>query len=133
VRDRWPRRGELWWVETPNQPHDPDAPRPALVISENRRNYHKDDYIVVPAFSGGNLGPTRVVLPGGQGGIDHDSILFCDEVACLDADFLDFESGPLGAPVDETILTEVVLKIRRAVGDVVPLQEGEDYIQLNPA
>jgi mRNA-degrading endonuclease toxin of MazEF toxin-antitoxin module len=45
-------------VETPNQPHDPHMPRPALVVSENHRNYHKDDYIVVPIFSSGNLDPT---------------------------------------------------------------------------
>lgn len=125
--DVWPRRGEIWWVEMPNQPHDPDTPRPALIVSENRRNYHKDDYIVVPAFSYGNLGPTRVSLPEGQGGIDHDSVLFCDEVTCLDADFMDFGAGPLGGSVDAQILEEVVLKIRRAVGDVVPLFEGEVY------
>jgi len=121
----------VWWVETLNQPHDPDTPRIALIVSENRRNYNKDDYIVVPAFSRGNLGPTRVFLPEGQGGIDHDSILFCDEVCCLDADLLDFEIGPLGGQVDSDLLAEVVLKIRRAVGDVVPLQPGEEYPTLS--
>jgi mRNA-degrading endonuclease toxin of MazEF toxin-antitoxin module len=117
-------------VETPNQPRDPDTPRVALVVSENRRNYSKDDYIVVPAFSRGNLGPTRVFLPAGQGGVDHDSILFCDEVCCLDEDLLDFETGPLGGTVDSELLDEVVVKIRRAVGDVVPLQPGEEYPHL---
>lgn len=82
MRERWPRRGEIWWLETPSQPHDPDTPGVALIHSANRRNHHKDDYIVVPAFSHGNLGPTRVFLPEGEGGIDHDSILFFDEVCC---------------------------------------------------
>jgi mRNA-degrading endonuclease toxin of MazEF toxin-antitoxin module len=118
-------------VETPNQPHDPDTPRVALIVSENRRNCHKDDYIVVPAFSYGNLGPTRAFLPEGEGGIDHDSILFCDEVCCLDKDLLDFETGPLGGQVDGEIRAEVVVKIRRAVGDVVPLQPDEEYPNLS--
>lgn len=99
-------------METPNQPQDPDTPRVALIISENRRNYHKDDYIVIPAFSSGNLGPTRVFLPEGQGGIGHDSILFCDEVCCLDEDLIDFGFGPLGSQVDGEILAEVVLKVK---------------------
>jgi mRNA-degrading endonuclease toxin of MazEF toxin-antitoxin module len=118
-------------VETPNQPHDSDTPRAALIVSENRRNYSKDDYMVVPAFSLGNLGPTRVFLPEGEGGIDHDSILFCDEVCCLDEDLLDFATGPLGDQVDSEILAEAVLKIRRAVGEVVPLQSGEEYPNLS--
>jgi len=33
--------------------------------------------------------------------------------------------------VDGEILAEVVLKIRRAVGDVVPLQPGEEYPNLS--
>lgn len=78
-----------------------------------------------------NLGPTRVFLPEGQGGIDRDSILFCDEVCCLDADLLDFETGPLGGQVDGDILAEGVLKIRPAVGEVVPLQPGEEYPALS--
>lgn len=49
-------------METPDQPHDPDTPRVALIVPENRRNYN----------------------------------------------------------VDSDILAEVVLKIRRAGGDVVP-------------
>jgi mRNA-degrading endonuclease toxin of MazEF toxin-antitoxin module len=116
-------------VETPI-PQDPHTPRTALIVSENRRSFHKDDYIVVPTFSEGNLGTTRVFLAEGQGGIGHDSILCCDEVCCLDQDFLDFESGPLREKVDESILTEVVVGIRRAVGDVVPLQPREAYPNL---
>ena len=70
-------------------------------------------------------------LPEGQGGIDHDSMLFCDEICCLDADLLDYGTGSLGGYVDSDILTEVVLKIWRAVGDVVPLQPGEEYPTLS--
>jgi len=36
----------VWWVETPNQPHDPDTPRVALIVPENRRNYNVDSDIL---------------------------------------------------------------------------------------
>src|SRR5438067_1726655 len=49
----YPRRGEIWFVETPNQPDDPHQPRPALIISANVRNRLADDVIVVPIFSRG--------------------------------------------------------------------------------
>lgn len=52
---------------------------------------------------------------------------FCDEICCLDQDLLDFETGPLGPAVSDEVLQEVVLKVRRAVGEVVPLQPGEEY------
>jgi mRNA interferase MazF len=125
VSERPPRRGEIWRVETPNQPYDPHTPRPALIISENRRNWASDDYLVIPVFSDGNLGPTRVLLPAGQGGIDHDSILFCDEIMCLDRDFISLDDGPLGGFVDGDILEAAVVAVRRAIGDVVPLRDDE--------
>jgi mRNA-degrading endonuclease toxin of MazEF toxin-antitoxin module len=125
VSARLPRRGEIWRVLTPNQPYDPHTPRPALIISENRRNWASDDYLVVPAFSEGNLGPTRVFLPAGQGGIDHDSILFCDEIVCLDMDLVSLEDGPQGGVVDDEIVEAVVIAVRRAIGDVVPLRADE--------
>jgi hypothetical protein len=112
-------------VLTPNQPYDPHTPRPALIISENRRNRASDDYLVIPAFSSGNLGPTRVFLPAEQGGVEHDSILFCDEIVCLDMEFISIEDGPQGGIVDEDILEAVVIAVRRAIGDVVPLREDE--------
>lgn len=34
----------------PSQAPAPDTPRVALIIPDSHRNYHKDDYIVVPAF-----------------------------------------------------------------------------------
>jgi mRNA-degrading endonuclease toxin of MazEF toxin-antitoxin module len=123
----YPHRGEIWWIETPNQPYDPHTPRPALIISENVRNRNKDDCLVVPIFSSGNLGPTRVAMRAGEGGLEHDSVAFCDEICCLDHDLLDFSRGPLGQVVSDELLEEVVIKVRRAIGEVVPLQKGEVY------
>lgn len=111
---RSPRRGEIWYAFTPGQPDDPHQPRPGLVISENVRNRRADDLIIVPIFSLGRPGPTRLVIPAGTGGLPHDSMIFCDELATIDRDFL--VSGPLGPLVPDTMLDRVVRAIFIAVG-----------------
>jgi mRNA-degrading endonuclease toxin of MazEF toxin-antitoxin module len=77
----FPRRGEIWMVETPNRPADPHQPRPGLIVSEDRRNERLDHVIVVPIFSSRGLGPTRVSIRSGEGGIEHDSVLYREEVS----------------------------------------------------
>jgi len=104
-------------VDTPNQPDDPHQPRPALVVSEDIRNRWRDHAIIVPIFSAGRLGPTHVAIRAGQGGIEHDSVLFCEEVATLHRVF--FAGGPLGSTVAPTLLGRVNRAIRRSLGEVV--------------
>jgi mRNA interferase MazF len=113
-----PRRGEIWMVHTPGQPDDPHQPRPALVVSEDIRNRLRDDLIVVPAFSAGRLGPTRVAAAAGAGGLARDSVLFCEEITTIDREFL--HRGPLGSRVPGGLMEAVVRAIRRAVGEVLP-------------
>jgi mRNA-degrading endonuclease toxin of MazEF toxin-antitoxin module len=113
-----PRRGELWYVYTPGQPDYPHQPRPALVVSEEVRNRLTDDLIVVPAFSTGRPGPTRVPLAAGVGGIPRESVLFCEEMTTIDRDFL--AEGPLGSLVPHSVFQQVLRAIRRALGEVVP-------------
>lgn len=103
---------------TPGQPDDPHQPRPALVVSENVRNGLRDHLIVIPVFSSGRLGPTRLALKGGTGGLPHDSVLFCEELTTIDRDFL--ARGPLGPAVPAQLMERVLLAVRRALGDVVP-------------
>lgn len=112
------RRGEIWLVYTPGQPDDPHQPRPALVVSTDDRNRNRDSLIVVPIFSRGHGGPTRVSLRAGLGGIAHDSMLFCEEVSTLSNRFV--AGGPLGPRVPERILQAVTRAVRRALGEVVP-------------
>ena len=99
-------------------PDDPHQPRPALVISENVRNRLRDDLIIVPLFSIGRLGPTRVPLRTGSGGLRNDSVEFCEEITTIDRDFL--VRGPLGSPVSFGLLDAIVRAVRRALGDVLP-------------
>jgi mRNA interferase MazF len=109
-----PRRGDIWYAYIPGQPDDPHQPRTVLIISEDIRNRRTDDVIVVPIFSGGRLGPTRVPIRASIGGLAHDSILFCEELATIDRDFL--RNGPLGSSVPDTILNRVVDAIVIAIG-----------------
>ena len=101
---------------TPGQPDDPHQPRPAVVVSENVRNRMRDDLIVAPVFSAGQLGPTRVVLPARSGGLRHDSVIFCEEITTIDNDFL--ARGPVGA-LSPKLMDAVVRAVRRAIGEVV--------------
>jgi mRNA interferase MazF len=118
VRGPTRQRGEIWSGYTPGQPEDPHQPRPLLVVSDDVRNRLSDDVIVVPIFSRGRSGPTRVLLAAGVGGIQRDSIIFCEEITTVDRDFL--ARGPWGARVPETLLQQVTRAVRRALGEVVP-------------
>ena len=114
----FPRRGEIWMVETPNQPDDPHQPRPALVVSEDGRNRRRPSIMFAPVFSSGAVGPTHVALPAGAGGIPHRSVIFCEEVSALHKMFV--VDGPLGGTVSLSLLGRVNRAIRRALGEVVP-------------
>jgi mRNA interferase MazF len=88
------------------------------VISEDRRNSLHDDLIVVPIFSAGRLGPTRVPVPARAGGLSRPGVLFCEEITTIDRDYL--HRGPLGPPISRRTLQAVVRAVRRAIGEVVP-------------
>jgi mRNA interferase MazF len=77
-----------------------------------------DDVIIVPLFSRGRPGPTRVSLTAGAGGLSHDSVAFCEEITTVDRDFL--ARGPLGERVEDRLMDSVARAVRRAIGEVVP-------------
>jgi mRNA-degrading endonuclease toxin of MazEF toxin-antitoxin module len=85
-------------------------------VSVDERNQAEDDVVVVPVFSRGEIGPTHLSIRGGVGGLNHDSVLFCEEITTLDVGFLN--EGPLGARVPESLLRRVVRAVRIAIGDV---------------
>lgn len=116
MRDLPPFRGEIWRVYTPGQSTDPHQPRPALVVSADERNQAEDDILVVPIFTRGEPGPTHVFIRGGVGGLNHDSLLFCEEITTVDMESL--EDGPMGERVPESLLQRVVRAVRIAMGDI---------------
>jgi mRNA interferase MazF len=99
---------------TPGQPTDPHQPRFVLVVSADVRNRARDHVMVVPIFSSGNLGPTRLVIQASGTGLRHDSVLFCEELTTIDKSFL--EDGPRGR-VSRDLMDQVIVAVRRALGD----------------
>jgi mRNA-degrading endonuclease toxin of MazEF toxin-antitoxin module len=107
-----PRRGEIWLARTPDQPLDPHQPRYVLIVSDDDRNAYSDDVLGIPIYSRGR-GPTRIPIRSGEGGIEHDSVLFCEEITCLDEQLL--EEGPLDDPVNDSLLRQVVRAVLLAI------------------
>jgi len=66
--------------------------------------------MVVPIFSTGNLGPTRLVIPAAGSGLRYDSVLFCEELTTIDKAFL--EQGARGR-ASEQLLEQVVIAVWR--------------------
>jgi mRNA-degrading endonuclease toxin of MazEF toxin-antitoxin module len=114
-----PKRGEIWLTHTPGRPKDPHQPRPSLVVSIDVRNALRDHVVVAPIFSWGQPSPVRVAISAGTGGLDHDSMIFCDELATVDRDFL-AGTYPMGEAVPNRVMVDVVKAVRRALGDLVP-------------
>lgn len=113
----YPKNGEVWYVDLPNQPSDPHQPRTAIVVSTNGRNRGATDVIVVPTTSA-NIEPhpdLHVVIPKGQGGLPKDSIVRCEQVTTLDKRFL--KEGPLGGSIHISYSWKILHAVRRALGD----------------
>ena len=107
---RFPRRGEVWLVEFPD---DPKA-RPALIVSIDARNEFANSVLAVPVTTNLRPAPTHVPLPAGQGGLLHDSTARCENVSYLHKSRL--TRGPLGAPISGSLMREVERCLLRSLG-----------------
>ena len=83
-------------------------------MSADVRNRARDHVMVIPIFSTGTLGPTRLPIPAAGTGLRYDSVLFCEELTTLDKEFL--EDGPRGRVATE-LLDQVVVAVSFALGD----------------
>jgi mRNA-degrading endonuclease toxin of MazEF toxin-antitoxin module len=61
----FPRRGEIWLVDFPDDPKS----RPALIVSPNARNEFANSVLAVPVTTNLRIAPTHVLLPAKQGGL----------------------------------------------------------------
>jgi mRNA-degrading endonuclease toxin of MazEF toxin-antitoxin module len=110
-----PKRGEIWWVDLPNQPRDPHQPRTAIIVSPNKRNELACDVIVVPTFSNIRPHTTHVTIPAGVGGMPHESVAKCEQISTLDKQLL--ADGPLGPPISKALMQSIVRAVRCAIDD----------------
>jgi mRNA interferase MazF len=106
----FPRRGEVWFVEFPDDPKS----RPALVISTDVRNELANSILAVPLTTNLRPAPTHVLLPAGQGGLSYDSMARCENVSYLHKSRL--ARGPLGAGVSPAVMREGERGLLRALG-----------------
>ena len=106
----FPRRGEIWLVEFPDDPKR----RPALVVSPHVRNELANSVLVVPVTTNPRPSPTHVALAAGQGGLSHDSMVRCENVSYLHKSRL--AHGPLAGPISPALLREVERALLRALG-----------------
>ena len=114
-----PKRGEVWLAYTPGPARDEAIrhPRFVLIVSADALNRNREHVMVVPIFSTGTLGPTRLVIPADGTGLRQDGVLFCEELTTIDKPLFEPEVGPRGH-VDAALLEAVVLAVRRALGDM---------------
>jgi mRNA interferase MazF len=113
----FPQKGEVWWVNLPNQPRDPHQPRTAIVISRDSRNAYADDYMVVPTFS--NLTAkidSHIVIAAGEGGLPHESVAKCEQLTTLQRSFL--VKGPLGGRISQALMWRLHYAVRKAMGEI---------------
>src|SRR6184192_182574 len=75
----FPRRGEIWLVEFPDDPKT----RPALIVSLDARNELANSVLAVPITTNLRPAPPHALLPAGQGGLLHDSMARCENVSYL--------------------------------------------------
>jgi mRNA interferase MazF len=106
----FPRRGEIWLVEFPDDPKS----RPALIVSTDARNEFANSVLAVPVTTNLRPSPTHVALPNGQGGLLHDSVARCENVSYLHKSRL--SRGPMGGAVSAALLHDVERCLLRALG-----------------
>jgi mRNA interferase MazF len=107
---RFPRRGEVWLVEFPDDPKQ----RPALIVSVDARNELANSVLGVPITTNLRASPTHVLLPAGQGGLSHASMARCENVSYLHKSRL--ARGPLKGRISDSLLRDVERALMRAIG-----------------
>ena len=106
----FPRRGEIWLVEFPDDPKS----RPALIVSLDARNELANSVLAVPITTNLRPSPTHVALPAKQGGLVHDSMARCENVSYLHKSRL--ARGPLAGAISPALMREVERCLLRSLG-----------------
>src|SRR5439155_15711963 len=109
----FPRRGEVWLVEFPDDPKS----RPALIVSVDVRNELANSVLAVPITTNLRPAPTHLPLPAGQGGLLHDSMARCENVSYLHKSRLG--RGAFAGGVGGPLMGEIERCLLRALGIAV--------------
>lgn len=106
----FPRRGEIWFVDFPDDPKS----RPALIVSPDVRNEFANSVLAVPVTTNLRAAPTHVLLPARQGGLSQDSMARCENVSYLHKSRL--THGPLDGSISVALMREVERCLLRSLG-----------------
>jgi len=116
VHPNFPLKGEVWYVKIPNQPEDPQQPRPAIVVSRDVRNQLAADIMVVPVFGAASgYNDSYVTIPVGEGGLTKESTAKCDQMTTISKKLLG--KGPLGRRIAPELMRQIHYSLRRALGE----------------
>jgi len=107
-----PRRGQLYWVQIPDEPGA--KRRPALVVSPDVRNRLANDVIVDPLSSVLHEAPTEVRLRAREGGLPSPSMAKCEQITTVRRDRL--VPRPLGSHLASARMGEIEKAVLRAIG-----------------
>lgn len=91
--------------------------RPLIDQRQLSRSVDLIDIIVVPTSSSiTNTHPKiHTFLQSGEGGLSRECYARCEQVTTIDKDLL--SRGPLGPPISDKYLWNIVRCIRQAIGD----------------
>lgn len=106
----FPRRGEIWLVDFPDDP----KLRPALIVSTDARNEFANSILAVPVTTNLRPSPTHVLLPATQGGLTEDSMARCENISYLHKSRL--TRGPLAGTITPALMREVERCLLRSLG-----------------
>ena len=106
----FPRRGEIWFVDFPDDPKS----RPALIVSPDVRNEFANSVLAVPVTTNLRTAPTHVLLTAKQGGLANDSMTRCENVSYLHKSRL--TRGPLAGTISPALMGEVERCLLRSLG-----------------
>jgi mRNA-degrading endonuclease toxin of MazEF toxin-antitoxin module len=106
----FPRRGEVWLVDFPDDP----KMRPALIVSPDVRNQFANSVLAVPITTNLRPAPTHVLLSAGQGGLSYDSMARCENVSYLHRSRL--RRGSFKGTVSTALMRDVERGVLRAIG-----------------
>src|SRR5437762_1332882 len=106
----FPRRGEIWLVEFPDDPKS----RPALIVSLDVRNELANSVLAVPITTNLRPAATHVLIAAGQGGLVHDSMARCENVSYLHKSRL--SRGPLAGAIGSALMRDVERALLRSLG-----------------
>jgi mRNA interferase MazF len=106
----FPRRGEIWLVDFP----DDAKARPALIVSPDARNQFANSVLGVPITTNLRGAPTHFLLPAGQGGLSHDSMARCENMSYLHKSRL--RRGSFAGTVSPALMGEIERCLLRVLG-----------------